>query len=622
MTRLHAWQRLLRHGLVLCTLLLAAVLPARAADMVQARAVLQDPAGSLTIAQVLQSDFQPSHYLLNLGHTKSVVWLRLQLLVPEPEPATQVNLRLSPTTMDAVQVFVATPGRALAAPIMLTSRDQLASTALALPPGRHTVYLRLVQQRGLMLLTVRALGTDDSQAYESLQQRLHGALTLLGLAGVLLAAWLGLQHRALLYAAVALNLLMILLQTQVHLNLQPDWLAPGLLDSRWLNRLMSLLTPCSASWAFVAIAVHFRLPRLMLRLTQAMAGLGSLTVLAYVASGSGQLMALGFAGLSAYTFLFHIGLGIHFVRRYPNLLSVALALVLMVVSTVITALSLSDNRALHDLLAVDLFLVRGALMPGFIAWLLMISEVERARQREQALQDRDQARAQAALEQQRRELQSYFMSMLTHELKSPLSTIQIATATLAHGADGNASDLQRLRNIDKSVDDINYVLERCVEIEEDADQHLEPSLVLLRVAHLLRDTVNSLDHARIQIQCAEAAMLQADPQFLGIILRNLLSNALKYSPPGSQVVLQAERQPDPGAPGLRFGVRSQVGASGVPERSRLFKRYYRAEGAKKLPGAGLGLWLSQALAHKIGTTIDMQIEHDHIEFSFIVRTPA
>ena len=620
MTRLPTWLHRLRCGLALFAVLLAAALPVRAADLAQARAVLVDPAGSLTIAQVLRSEFQPSHYLLNLGHTRSVVWLRLQLLVPEP--ATPVDLRLSPTTMDEVQVFIATPGRAVAAPTVLTRREQLASTTLALPPGRHTVYLRLVQARGQMLLTARALGAEDSMAYESLQQRLHGALTLLGLAGVLLAVWLGLQHRALLYPAVGLNLLAILLQTQVHLNLQPAWLAPGLLDPRWLNRLMSLLTPCSAAWAFVAIAAHFRLPRQVLRLTQGMAGLGSLTVLAYAASGSGPLLAVGFAGLSAYTYLFHIGLGIHFIRRYRNLLSLTLALVLMVVSIVLASLSLSDNRALHDLLEVDLFLVRGALMPGFIAWLFMISEVERAHQQALALRDRDQARAQAALEQQRRELQRYFMSMLTHELKSPLSTIQIATATLAHGADGKASDLQRLRNIDKSVDDINYVLERCVEIEEDADQHLEPTMVLVRVAHLLRDAVNSLDHARIQIHCTEAATLQADPQFLSIILRNLLSNALKYSPPGSVVVLLAQRQTCAGAPGLRFGVRSLVGASGVPERSRLFKRYYRAEGAKKLPGAGLGLWLSQALAHKIGTTIDMQVAHDHIEFSFTVKAPA
>lgn len=620
MSRLYDWLRRVRHGLLLCALLLAAVLPARAADLVQDRAALPDPAGSLGIAQVMQSEFSPSPYLLNLGHTRSVIWLRLQLLIPEP--ATQADLRLSPMTMDEVQVFVVTPGQAVAAPTVLTSREQLASTTLALQPGRHTLYLRLVQQHGLMLLTARVLGANDSKAYESLQQRLHGALTLLGLAGVLLACWLGFQHRAMLYPAAGLNLLLILLQVQVHLNLQPAWLAPGLLDPRWLNRMMTLLTPCSACWAFVTIATYFRLPRPMVRITQGMAGVSSLAVLAYIASGSGQLLAIAFAGLSAYTYLFHIGLGAHFVRRYPNLLSLTLALALMAVSAAMAALSLSDNRPLHDLLEVDLFLLRVAVMPGFIAWLFMISEVERARQGAQALRDRDQARAQAALEQQRRELQRYFMSMLTHELKSPLSTIQIATATLAHGAQNNASDLQRLRNIDKSVDDINYVLERCVEIEEDADQHLEPNVVLVRVAHLLRETANGLDHARIQIHCAEAATLQADPQFLGIILRNLLSNALKYSPPGSVVVLDAQSKPGQEVPGLRFGVRSQVGASGVPERSRLFKRYYRSEGAKKLPGAGLGLWLSQALANKIGTTIEMQIERDHIEFSFTIRSPA
>ena len=49
---------------------------------------------------------------------------------------------------------------------------------------------------------------------------------------------------------------------------------------------------------------------------------------------------------------------------------------------------------------------------------------------------------------------------------------------------------------------------------------------------------------------------------------------------------------------------------------------YDPEGAKKLPGAGLGLWLSQALANKIGATIEMQIAQAHIEFSFTLQAPA
>lgn len=118
------------------------------------------------------------------------------------------------------------------------------------------------------------------------------------------------------------------------------------------------------------------------------------------------------------------------------------------------------------------------------------------------------------------------------------------------------------------------------------------------------------------------ATLRADAQFLGIILRNLLTNALKYSPPESPVDLEARPAPSPSGQGIRFSVRSRVGPSGVPDRESLFRRYYRAEGAKKLPGAGLGLWLSQSLARKLGSSIDMRLEHDHIEFAFTVGPPA
>jgi K+-sensing histidine kinase KdpD len=50
----------------------------------------------------------------------------------------------------------------------------------------------------------------------------------------------------------------------------------------------------------------------------------------------------------------------------------------------------------------------------------------------------------------------------------------------------------------------------------------------------------------------------------------------------------------------------------------LFSRYYRAEGAKKQPGVGLGLWLSQNLALKLGSAIEVQVDAVAIEFSFEV----
>jgi signal transduction histidine kinase len=66
---------------------------------------------------------------------------------------------------------------------------------------------------------------------------------------------------------------------------------------------------------------------------------------------------------------------------------------------------------------------------------------------------------------------------------------------------------------------------------------------------------------------------------------------------------------------VRFSVRSQVGDAGAPDAAQVFTRYYRSDRAKKQPGAGQGLWLSQHLASKMGATIVMQVADAHIVFS-------
>jgi signal transduction histidine kinase len=66
---------------------------------------------------------------------------------------------------------------------------------------------------------------------------------------------------------------------------------------------------------------------------------------------------------------------------------------------------------------------------------------------------------------------------------------------------------------------------------------------------------------------------------------------------------------------LDISVTNEIGPAGVPEPHRLFERVYRAESARNQSGAGLGLWLSQALAGALGTRIVSQTENNWISFT-------
>ncbi|MEI7842204.1 MAG: 7TM-DISM domain-containing protein, partial [Gallionellaceae bacterium] len=72
-------------------------------DLIVARSVLQDKAGTLTIEQVVQSDFQPSGLILSKGYTDSVHWLRLR--IKAPASGEQIELRIRPTYLDEVQLY-------------------------------------------------------------------------------------------------------------------------------------------------------------------------------------------------------------------------------------------------------------------------------------------------------------------------------------------------------------------------------------------------------------------------------------------------------------------------------------------------------------------------------------
>jgi signal transduction histidine kinase len=112
------------------------------------------------------------------------------------------------------------------------------------------------------------------------------------------------------------------------------------------------------------------------------------------------------------------------------------------------------------------------------------------------------------------------------------------------------------------------------------------------------------------------ALLISDIQYLKIILSNLLTNALKYSPADSMVELIVQSVIRDGETRtVMFSVSNEVGEAGTPSAELAFERFYRAEAARKQSGAGLGLWLSQALAHALGSQVVMQTKGEKISFS-------
>jgi signal transduction histidine kinase len=115
--------------------------------------------------------------------------------------------------------------------------------------------------------------------------------------------------------------------------------------------------------------------------------------------------------------------------------------------------------------------------------------------------------------------------------------------------------------------------------------------------------------------------LEADGARLSQVADNLLSNAVKYTPGGGTVTVAAELAPD--GDEVRWTV-SDTGI-GIPqaERSRLFRRFYRASTAldRRIPGTGLGLVIARTIVERHHGTITV-VDRPGPGTTFLIRLPV
>ena len=214
------------------------------------------------------------------------------------------------------------------------------------------------------------------------------------------------------------------------------------------------------------------------------------------------------------------------------------------------------------------------------------------------------ARAMADLRPFNREV----LATLSHELRMPLSTIKgYATAMLIDEL--HWSDAQRdqfLQLIEEACDDMEGMLRDILDSSlADVDQlKLEPQPV--RLGSLARQVAGELQHRSEQHRLVvdfpqDFPIVSADERWIKQVLRNILDNAVKYSPEGGLIVLRGETR--------RADVVVSVADQGIGISSEdvipLFEKYFRVRSVSTLhvPGTGLGLPIARAVVEAHGGRI-------------------
>lgn len=206
------------------------------------------------------------------------------------------------------------------------------------------------------------------------------------------------------------------------------------------------------------------------------------------------------------------------------------------------------------------------------------------------------------LDEQRR-----LLLMLAHEIKTPLASLRI---WLHSGPQGQ-------QVMERTIDDMSLLIERCVQTGQLADPSLQPHLQTTDAVDLTEQVVlqsRAADRMRLTLPKG-VALVETDPQMLAIVLGNVVDNAYKYSPPGSAVTLDlVARADESGVAGWVWVIENAPGLAGFPEAGRVFEKYYRSPQAQRQSGSGLGLYLVKSLVQLLGGRVSHQATQDRIRF--------
>ena len=223
--------------------------------------------------------------------------------------------------------------------------------------------------------------------------------------------------------------------------------------------------------------------------------------------------------------------------------------------------------------------------------------------------------------------QRTFVSSVTHELKSPLASLQLAFETMAARAlepniqarlhDMILSDIERLKRlVDKIL--LTGRLDQGIQIY-DEDQQFVPLKDFFR-ATLATLTYLDLDlQNRVSIICNDTLSVQLSRSALVLICTNLIENAVKYSPKNTEITCEAEYKNG----NVVISVKDLgMGLSGI-DRRRIFKMFQRGERAvqKAIPGTGLGLYIVRTAVRVFGGKIWAESPGPGLGTTFFVTVP-
>ncbi len=206
------------------------------------------------------------------------------------------------------------------------------------------------------------------------------------------------------------------------------------------------------------------------------------------------------------------------------------------------------------------------------------------------------------------EMKRSFISTVSHQLKTPLTSIRMALHLLLEEKVGSVNPKQGDLLIAAKEDSerLNGIIESLLDINRIESGKAVPELLKVSPYRIVAEAVESFRNAArsrgvdlVSNLTGDLPDILADTRQIGYVFANLISNALKYTPSGGSITISAEIIED------RVWFLVTDTGRGIPEQylSAVFDRFFRVPGQEGLPGTGLGLSIVKEIVEAHGGVV-------------------
>lgn len=560
-----------------------------------------DPSQTLDIADVLHAPFSPVGDRWTGGYISSAIWIRLP--VPQIGASERLVMRVGPSFLDHVDLYVpnsraATGWRVERSGDRVTLDDRPvpgATSEFWLAPENtgQTLYIR-VQTTSSTPIAVQLL--DPLEAQRQDLTRAGWMVAFLAMMTVVLLGTIiefGQSRDRLLLWFIAFQLVYLGYSLAIVGYLPQLFFG---LDGPTTDRLTSTLVILVG---LVGLMFHYVLmrqyrPRLGVRVIWGVLVVGGIVALVGYWVGFEQqslnlqaMLLLGAAPIFAI---------MAFTARRDGVPSLKVVRAVYVIQTISLTLLLSPVLGLGATgeWSVPRSLVHGVLSAFLMYLVLYLRTRQRQRMAQQTTVELTLARQELRIQQRQREVQERFLAMLAHELKTPLTVARFSSDSLG-------PDSEQRATINAALDNMNAIIDRTAYADQMEQGELAIDSEPVDLLEVIAEQIGRHRAAeRITVTSALDGPIDTDRTLVGVVVANLVENAMKYSPPASPVQLQVAPADDAGRPGVEITIENDVDRAGLPEPSRVFDKFYRSPGAHSRSGSGLGLYIVRGIVELLG----------------------